>query len=172
MLLDLSEALACPACGPPQGVIVLVERMEDRRVIDGRLDCPVCEARFPLRDGVVDFGAAPDPERSVPAADPEDAVTAAALLGIRHGRGLVVVGSGLGAAAAQISSLCGGCEVVWLEPRGLPADNSTEPGRVMAPGQGAVTSLLGGQAGMIPLLSEKAIGVALEGGGEEILAEA
>ena len=172
MLLDLSEALACPACGPPQGVIVLVERMEDRRVIDGRLDCPVCEARFPLRDGVVDFGAAPDPERSVPAADPEDAVTAAALLGIRHGRGLVVVGSGLGAAAAQISSLCGGCEVVRLEPRGLPADNSTEPGRVSAPGQGAVTPLFGGQAGMIPLLSGKAIGVALEGGGKEILAEA
>ena len=172
MLLELSEALACPACGPPQGVIVLVERMEDRRVIDGRLDCPVCEARFPLRDGVVDFGAAPDPERSVPAADPEDAVTAAALLGIRHGRGLVVVGSGLGAAAAQISSLCGGCEVVRLEPRGLRADNSTEPGRVLAPGQGAVTPLLGGQAGMIPLLSGKAIGVALEGGGKEILTEA
>ena len=172
MLLDLSEALACPACGPPPGVIELVERMEDRRVIDGRLDCPMCEARFPLRDGVVDFGAAPEPEKSVPAPDPEDAVTAAALLGIRHGRGLVVVGPGLGAAAAQISSLCGGCEAVRLEPRGLPADNSTERGRVSAPGQGAVTPLLGGQAGMIPLLSGKAIGVALEGGGEEILAEA
>ncbi len=171
MLLDLSEALACPACGPPQGVIVLVERMEDRRVIDGRLDCPMCEARFPLLDGVVDFGAVPDPDRSIPAADPEDAITAAALLGIRHGRGLIVVGSSLGAAAARISSLCGGCEVVRLEPWGLPTDDFPVPEQGSAPGQEAVTPLLGGSTGMIPLLSGKAIGVALEGGEKEILAE-
>jgi uncharacterized protein YbaR (Trm112 family) len=172
MLLDLSEALACPACGPPQGVIVLVERMEDRRVIDGRLDCPMCEARFPLRDGVVDFGVAPDPDRSVPAVDPEDAVTAAALLGIRHGRGLLVIDSGLGAAAARIGSLCGGCEVVRLEPRGLPADYSPALEGESVPGQAAVTPLLGGPTGMIPLLSGKAIGVALEGGEKVLLAEA
>jgi len=172
MLLDLSESLTCPGCGPPQGVIVLVERMEDRRVLDGRLDCPSCEARYALRDGVVDFGVAPGPDRSVPQADPEDAVTAAALLGIRHGRGLIVVGSGLGAAAPRISSLCGGCEVVRLEPRGLPDDYSRASEPVPAPGQGAVTPLLGGQAGMIPLLSGKAIGVAIEGGQKEALAEA
>ena len=45
MLLDLSESLACPRCGPPQRVIVLVERMEGGRVLDGRLDCPGCESR-------------------------------------------------------------------------------------------------------------------------------
>lgn len=171
MLLDLSESLACPRCGPPQGVIVLVERMEDRRVLDGRLDCPGCEARYELRDGVVDFGAAPDPDRSIPPADPEDAVTAAALLGIRHGRGLIVVGSGLGAAAMQISSLCGGCEVVRLEPLGLPADSLPAAERASEPAQGAVTPLLGGPAGSIPLLSGKAVGVAIEGGEKEFLAE-
>ena len=172
MLLDLSESLACPKCGPPQGLIVLVERMDDRRVLAGRLDCPTCEARFALRDGVVSFGSAPDPDRSIPPADPEDAVTAAALLGIRHGRGLIVVGPGLGAAALQISSLCGGCEVVWLEPRGLPSETVRASDRASTSEQGAVTPLFGGPDSLIPLLPGKAIGVVLEGGETELLAEA
>ena len=171
MLLDLSESLVCPRCGPPQGVIVLVERMEDRRVLDGRLDCPGCEARYELRDGVVDFNAAPYADRSIPPADPDDAVTAAALLGIRHGRGLIVVGSGLGAAAAKISSLCGSCEVVRLEPLGLRADSFPVADGASEPGQGAVTPLLGSPSGLIPLLSGKAVGVAIEGGEREYLAE-
>ena len=172
MLLDLSESLACPRCGPPQGIIVLVERMEGRRVLDGRLDCPDCEARYVLRDGVVEFDVAPDSDLRVPPADPEDAVTVAALLGIQHGRGLIVVGSGLGHAAEQISSLCGGCEVVRLEPYGLSSDSiqSAERGPEREPGE--VTPLLGVPEGSIPLLSGKALGVAVEGGAPDLLAEA
>ncbi len=172
MLLDLSETLACPRCGPPQGVIVLVERMEGRRVLDGRLDCPSCEARFALQDGVVEFEAAVDPDRRVPPADPEDAVTAAALLGIRHGRGLIVVDSGLGQVAAQIGSLCGGCEVVRLEPLGLPSDPHPPADMRSEPGRGGVTPLVGAPAGLIPLLSAKVAGIAVEGGDPQILAEA
>jgi len=172
MLLDLSESLACPRCGPPQGVIVLVERMEGRRVLDGRLDCPGCEARFALQDGVVEFEAAADPDRRVPPADPEDAVTVAALLGVQHGRGVIVVGSGLGQAAAHISSLCGGCEVVRLEPLGLPSDPRQSAEREPEEGRGRVTPLLGAPSGSIPLLSATAVGVAVEGGDPDILAEA
>jgi uncharacterized protein YbaR (Trm112 family) len=172
MLLDLSESLACPRCGPPQGVIVLVERIEDRRVFDGRLDCPGCEARYALRDGVVEFAPPPDPDRPRPPGDPEDAVTVAALLGIRHGRGLVVVDSALGHAAARISSLCGGCEVVRVEPLGLPSDDRPPVNREPMAGQGGVTPLAGAPAGLIPLLSGKAIGVAVEAGDRDVLAEA
>jgi uncharacterized protein YbaR (Trm112 family) len=172
MLLDLSESLACPRCGPPQGIIVLVERMEGRRVLDGRLDCPDCEARYVLRDGVVEFDVAPDSDLRVPPADPEDAVTVAALLGIQHGRGLIVVGSGLGQAAEQISSLCGGCEVVRLEPDGLSSDSIQSAERGPELGRGEVTPLLGVPSGSIPLLSGKALGVAVEGGAQDLLAEA
>jgi len=167
LILDLSESLACPRCGPPQGVIVLVERMEGRRVLDGRLDCPVCEARFTLRDGIVDFGAAPGSDRPVDSADPDDAVTAAALLGIRHGRGIVVVGAGLWPAAPGISSLCGGCEVVLLMPHGLPAENP----RTGSPGQESVTPLAGSPDGVIPMLSGRAIGVVLESGNAVMFGE-
>ena len=172
MLLDLSESMACPRCGPPQGIIVLVERMEGRRVLDGRLDCPNCEARFVLRDGVVEFDVAPDSDLRTPPADPEDAVTVAALLGIQHGRGLIVVDSGLGQAAEQLSALCGGCEVVRLEPLGLPSDPDRSAEGGAEGGRGEVTPLLGVPAGSIPLLSGKAVGVAVEGGDPDILAEA
>lgn len=168
MLLDLSESLACPRCGPPQGMIVLVERMDGRRVIDGRLDCPVCEARFSLDDGIVNLGAVPGPDAPESAAAPDDSVTAAALLAIRHGRGVVVVGDGLQAAAPDISSLSGGCEVVLLTPHGLPDEF---PGRE-TPGRESVTPLVGTPEGVIPMLSGRAVGVVLEGGDARMLDEA
>lgn len=168
MLLDLSESLACPRCGPPQGMIVLVERMEGRRVLDGRLDCPVCEARFSLRDGIVNLGVGPAPDLPGSPDDPDDSVTAAALLGIRHGRGIVVVGDGLRPAAPEIASLSGGCEVVLLTPQGLPAGY---PGTGI-PGQESVTPLAGSPEGVIPMLSGRAIGVVLEGGDAGMLDEA
>jgi uncharacterized protein YbaR (Trm112 family) len=178
VLLDLSESLACPRCGPPRGLVVLVDRMEGRRVRDGRLDCPGCENRFPLRDGVIRFdlaGAGPPSPASAadgpeegpagreegattrPAGDPdaEDAVVAAALLGIRHGRGVLVAGPGF-APAAELSRLCGGCEVVRVvAPEESPAAVRS---------QDAVTPLVGVAAGSLPLLAGRALGVVLAGG--------
>ncbi|MGW8282262.1 MAG: hypothetical protein ACWGON_03075, partial [Gemmatimonadota bacterium] len=110
--------------------------------------------------GIVDFGMGPGSDRPDSTADPDDAVTASALLGIRHGRGIVVVGDGLWPAAPAISSLSGGCEVVLLMPHGLPAENP----RTGAPAQQSVTPLAGSPEGVIPMLSGRAIGVVLEGG--------
>ncbi len=166
MLLDLSESLACPRCGPPRGLVVLVERMEGRRVRDGRLDCPACESRYPLRSGVIRFdladGSAEDGETAAgpPGLSgtgsedpPADAVAAAALLGIRHGRGVVVAGPGF-APAADLSRLSGGCEVVRLvasEPE------ATATGSADA----AVTTLVGARADALPMLPGRALGVVL-----------
>lgn len=166
MLLDLSESLACPRCGPPRGLVVLVDRMDGQRVLDGRLDCPYCETRYPLRSGAIRFdlaGRDPDPaevsaDRSGPAdsagEDPApDAVAAAALLGIRHGRGIVLVGTGF-VPASDLSRLCGGCEVVRL------VDRASE-----APGPGArdaaVTTVVGASTEALPLLPGRALGVVL-----------
>lgn len=180
MLLDLSESLACPRCGPPQGLVVLVDRMEGRRVRDGRLDCPACESRFPLRDGTIRFDAdasgpgaapgrwdAPEPAAGDAAGreveDAEDAVTAAALLGIRLGRGVVVAGPGFGPAAG-LSRLCGGCEVVRIVAAGkLPGPASAAD---------AVTPITGATQGSLPLLAGRALGVVLVGGSPEDVREA
>ncbi len=55
MFLELSEAFVCPRCRPAQGLVVLVDRIEGRRVVEGRLGCPECELRVPITEEVVRF---------------------------------------------------------------------------------------------------------------------
>lgn len=55
MFLELSEILVCPRCRPEQGLIVMVDELDDRRVVAGDLGCPRCEARYPVRRGLVLF---------------------------------------------------------------------------------------------------------------------
>jgi hypothetical protein len=95
--------------------------MEDRRITAGRLDCPMCETRYPIRDGVVRLdeakggtGApatregAPDAARSrssVPVLPAEAAALAAALLGAPEGpETLLLAGAaaGLGPEVAEL----------------------------------------------------------------------
>lgn len=84
MHIELTELLCCPRCGPPHGLIAFVDRMADRRILDGRLDCPICETRHPVRDGIVyletEGGATTDPSGATPPG-PDAAAIAAALLG-------------------------------------------------------------------------------------------
>lgn len=185
MLLDLAEALCCPRCGPPQALVVLVERMEGPRVVAGSLACPTCEARYAVAGGRLDFRdpdvvpAAQGPELAVgahraQAAMPseEDAVIVAALLGIRDGRGLVVTGPGLEASAARIGELCGGCEVLRL---GEAPASCSPPASSYAPESGEAdypTTLMGVASEALPLLDSRVLGVALESGDPRSIAEA
>ena len=53
MLLELSEILACPACGPPQVMVAVVHESAGHRVTHGFLGCPACDSRFPIEEGTV-----------------------------------------------------------------------------------------------------------------------
>lgn len=191
MHLELSELLACPRCGPGQGLVVSVDRIEDRRVREGVLACPGCDARYPIGQSGIDFGSpaggggaevdgAPGgpgggseaagragdtrggPEPSgAPPPDPEDAVRVAALLGLQEGGGAVLLGAGLERAAAQVAELAGGVEVLALAR--APDASSSVP---------RVTRLLGVRPGALPLRGGRLRGAALLGGSPEGLAEA
>lgn len=172
MHIELSELLACPRCGPGQGLVVSVDRIEDRGVREGRLACPRCDARYPIRESGIDFGGAASgsggsraPGEDAGAAapvqtDPEDAVRVAALLGLREGGGAVLLGAGLGPVAGALVELAGGVEVLALSR--APEDGS-------AP---RVTRLLGVREGALPLHGRRLRGAALVGGSREALAEA
>ena len=54
MYILLTDALTCPRCGPEFGLLVLADRMEERRVIEGRLGCANCRSAFPIRDAAAD----------------------------------------------------------------------------------------------------------------------
>ncbi|MFW6090108.1 MAG: hypothetical protein ACODAB_10165, partial [Gemmatimonadota bacterium] len=109
MHLELTQVLICPHCGPPNGLIAFVERMEERRIVEGRLDCPACERRHAVRDGIVRLGDAADDgvDGAGDAGDAGDdrAPTAAALLGAPEGPEILLAAGGAEFLAPAIAGL-------------------------------------------------------------------
>jgi len=123
MHLLVTDRLACPRCGPEFGLILLAERVVDRRVLEGGFGCANCRERFPVRGGFGDFrpppvgplaaesrAADPGPD------DPEGALRLAAMLGVTEGPATLLL---LGAPARQAERLVAmvpGVEVVAVHP--------------------------------------------------------
>ena len=113
MHLELTQILVCPHCGPPNGLIAFVDRMEERRIVEGRLDCPVCERRHVVRDGTVRLGelaeeggdAAEDGGGTAGAGGEDRAATAAALLGPPEGPEILLLAGGAEPLAPAITEL-------------------------------------------------------------------
>lgn len=98
MHLLLTDRLSCPRCGPAFGLILLSDRTEERRVLEGTLGCPNCRDAFPVREGLADLrapprGALPAGRVGAPPAEPdlEGGQRLAALLGLAGGPGAVVL---------------------------------------------------------------------------------
>src|SRR5512133_2993550 len=89
LLTDLST---CPRCGPEYGLILLVEDIEDRRVVRGSLGCPNCRERYAITDGVGDFRLGEEVALGAPVAA-EAVVRLVALAGVTSPPGhLLLVG--------------------------------------------------------------------------------
>jgi uncharacterized protein YbaR (Trm112 family) len=154
VLILVTDLLACPRCGPEFGVVALADRMEERRVIAGRLGCANCREAYPIRDGIADLrppgSSDPEAEGRAPS-DPESAVRLAALMGLADFAGMALVaGPGAGHAAA-IATLVPEVEVIAVD---------THPGGEMARG---VTRLVA-PAGRLPLRGGLLRAAALTGG--------
>lgn len=180
MFLELSEILVCPACRPAQGLVVLVDEIRERRVRRGRLGCPECGLRVPIRDGEVRFDRAGGDEGGVGEGDrpvasdrpdtsldrarlfrevdrEERATRLAALLGLQEVEGYVLLGPGLAPLAPALPGP-EGVELLALGPRESEA--------------GAVTWIRGVSPGALPVFSGRIRAVALLGPGPEALKEA
>jgi uncharacterized protein YbaR (Trm112 family) len=124
VLLDLTEILACPSCGPPNGLILLVESAEGRRVRRGTLGCPQCEESFPIEDGCIRLGpfviesASDSPRDDAPDSTVvrETGILLAALCALDGKRGYVLLGPGLQHVAGELGSLVPAVEVVQVGP--------------------------------------------------------
>lgn len=172
MFLELSEVFVCPLCRPAQGLVVIVEEIEDRRLLEGALGCPECEVRFPVRRGVIRFDRPAAEDRAGEAAAAPEAASAggedvdpgtevAALLGVREAKGYLLLGPGLHGVAARVAGLAEKCEVLALLPDGSGA--AVEPG--VSPARGV-------DPGSLPLLSGRMAGAALLAPGPEAAREA
>ena len=184
MLIELAEALVCPTCRPShaeeslQGLVAVVEELQDRRVIRGSLGCPSCEARYPIREGVVRLGHRPEEASARPPKAPsgqlppggseppegERALQAAALLALHETRGYVLVGGGLEGVAAQLSELAPQSELLLLCDEEAPGGPTRRSG---------VSRMSGASARTLPLRTGSVAGVLLLGsGGDPEVAEA
>ncbi len=120
MHILLTDRLICPRCGPGFGLILIADRLENRRVIEGSLGCPNCRDRFPVEGG---FGDLRPPPRSTrddapelePPASPQ-AMEVAALLGLTEGQGNVALIGDMAGHATALAELVPGVEFIGIAP--------------------------------------------------------
>jgi uncharacterized protein YbaR (Trm112 family) len=159
--LLVTDRLACPRCGPEFGLILISDRVEDRRVLEGSFGCANCRERFPVRGGFGDFRVPPaGPLEHEPGAmdpgpdDAEGALRLAAMLGVTGGPGTLLLIGEPARQAERLVAMIEGIEVVALHP-GL-RDRSEVPGVSRAhAGQGPSDQL--------PFFTSTFRGVALDG---------
>ena len=121
MFIELVESLRCPRPHEFTWLVASTLEMAGRDIRRGLLGCPSCSARYPIRDGVVDFqtrdGTTPIPD-STPLADaegdPELAMRVAALLDLTTPGGFVVLAGEWAQAAPALRGLVEGVELLVL----------------------------------------------------------
>ncbi|MCA0376968.1 MAG: hypothetical protein LCH84_15060 [Gemmatimonadetes bacterium] len=125
MLRDLLDALRCPADHDETWLIALVQRAEGPSLVEATLSCPLCSARYAIRDGVGDFGGRPasdvvprDGTLIVPTLPDADAL--AAWLGVTGGLTPVALAGQCTTLGAAIGALV---EVpqLWINPDATPS---------------------------------------------------
>ncbi len=133
MFLELAEVLDCPTCREGYGLVAFMERAHERRVLKGRLGCPLCETEFSVFGGEMQFATpetvvenqrveAPHVADQTSRGDPpEDTAAAAmrlaALMGLSgNGLQIALVGPEYAHLALRVARIGGGAEIiVWCE---------------------------------------------------------
>jgi uncharacterized protein YbaR (Trm112 family) len=119
--LVLTDLLTCPRCGPEFGLILLAERMEGRQVIEGWLGCANCREEYPIHEGEPDLRLLPPSSAWTPASgDVDRALRFAALLGVGHAPGTVLVYGADAALLGGIRDLLPNARVLGAGPGVLP----------------------------------------------------
>ncbi|MGQ0713499.1 MAG: Trm112 family protein [Gemmatimonadaceae bacterium] len=142
MHIELVESLRCPNPHEFTWLVASTLEMAGRDIRRGLLGCPSCGARYPIRDGVVDFltrdGTTPLPQSGhlpPPSADSELALRVAALLDLTSPGGFVVLAGEWAHAAAGLPSVTEGVELLVLN---APVNLSSGNGISLARTDGAI----------------------------------
>src|SRR5688500_10219175 len=90
--------------------------MRGRDVGTGTLGCPVCEAGYPIVDGIARFGDAAAAQSAALTVNdsPEEALRLGALLDLTAGRGLVVLAGEWGTLTPAIAALLEDVQVLLV----------------------------------------------------------
>lgn len=123
MHIELTDHLRCPREHAEAFLVLLPDRMEERRVVAGHLGCPACGWSTAWTDSVPDFG---DGWRGE-GAPAFDASAAVAMLGIDGPGGWVALAGNAGTLTTDLGSLMPGVSFVAINPPlvTLPAANTS-----------------------------------------------
>jgi uncharacterized protein YbaR (Trm112 family) len=102
MFVELVDLLRCPRPHEDTWLVAAAESTAGRHIVRGTVGCPVCEAEYPVRDGVVHFTPGPEGDGASAAPDGRqaddaearagEAMRLAALLDLTSSGGTVVLG--------------------------------------------------------------------------------
>jgi hypothetical protein len=112
--IELTDHLRCPQDHPEAFLVLLPDRMEERRVVAGHLGCPACGWSTAWTDSVPDFGGGWHAE-GIP---PFDALAAQAMLGLGGAGGWIALAGNAGALAEELAELLPGVSIVAINPPG------------------------------------------------------
>jgi uncharacterized protein YbaR (Trm112 family) len=167
----MTDILTCPRCGPRFGLILLADRISERRVVEGALGCANCREKYPIRNGMVEFESAAGQQAVVQhdnaatrdAPQSADAgLRLAALMGVAAGPGYVLLAGAAAQYAQAIAELVDDIEVVTATGSGSAASLPVSPGV-------NVSRLAVGQP--LPLADARFAGVTLAGAAAHELLE-
>ena len=93
MLLSLVDSLRCPAGHEESSLVLSAEAWTGSQISSGVLGCPRCHARYPIRDGVLDFSGGADVAEPLPTTTGHatEAIRLAAQLGLIDSGGLILL---------------------------------------------------------------------------------
>lgn len=153
MFIETIDLLRCPREHEETWLVASFTTLRDRFVIEGTLGCPVCEAVYPVANGIADFSVAPAATAGPADAavnDPDAALRLAAFLNLLSPGNTAVLEGRNGAHAAELATITQS-RVISLNPL-AQVDDTELTSTVRATGQ-------------IPLASSSLAGVALENAG-------
>jgi len=137
VFLEVTEILRCPRAHDESFVVCVAYAMDGRQVARGVIGCPVCQAEFPITDGVARFdapaageGAAPgqaaartdEPQPGLPGAGPQRRSAAAPLtpeaaatfLALEGRGGFVLLAGGAARLARDLAALVPGVHLLCV----------------------------------------------------------
>lgn len=105
MFIELIDVLRCPNAHEESWLVLASRHIDGRDVMEGVLGCPVCEAEFPIADGVVRFARESRSDAIVELSAEEEALRLAALLDLASAGGYAIIAGTLGKDAPYLQAL-------------------------------------------------------------------
>jgi uncharacterized protein YbaR (Trm112 family) len=143
VFIELIDDLRCPHPHEETWLVASADRTHGRHIMEGTLGCPVCRAEYPIRAGVVSFGAISQTPARAPreyAEDREFALRLAAFLDLSDAQGVALLAGAFARYAAvlgdavpthlvllnpDLAVVAGGGVSAMQVPNGLPLAEAT-----------------------------------------------